>query len=291
MSPSRFAVNVSLVVLAFCTVSDSAFAGISASKARKQLKAARTAAIAQIKSGAEVAMEELFLAARQLEIDAQQGQYDVTKLQQFAVAYSDAQVEIRAAIETTDFYDRVGSILADFADGADLNGDFPKGFESGDGGVLDDFDSEVHAMIDGLFAKLTKRLKKTARLLEDEGIFFTFRVRRPGKVIAGTANPDSGGIQPNPYPILEVDGVFASSLAAADDDGIVIVAGFGHPYNSLSVVMGPGSIGGSVDEQVGSGRFIGDPIMGVPEGNYFATVYDNSPMNTTQPSAITFNVQ
>ncbi len=280
--------------LSLLVFADTASAGISAAKANKRMKAARKARVNQVKNGAEVAMEELSLAVRQLEIDVEQGQYSTIKLQAFVQAYSDAQSTIQELVRAagTDFLQDAATILVEFTDNIDHDADLPRNLRSTSGGTLDTLPGDLLAALDPLYAKLRKRLAKTAKIMADAGIGFAFRVGRPMSPLTGTVDSDIGPLTEGIADLLGVDGVFATSQLGSDDDGVAILSGMDSISDTLHVAMPP-AINVDVEEMTAFGirRWVSDPITGLAEGNHLAQVYDAAATSHARAATITFLVK
>lgn len=169
-----------------------------------------------------------------------------------------------------------GDALEGLANGGDLAGIYPKGFDPGDGGLIDVFRANVHKLQDKLIAAVQKRLAKTRKLAEKQlGLGLTVSLARPGAVRDLTFSETGGFFISEESPIT-VDLLLGVSELDALVDGVVYLGGTANP--NLGVVdllltgpheyTGSGGVPTSVQERWGA--TFDDFGAGVLEGVYIA---------------------
>ncbi len=268
---------VALLFVAALFASSAASAGISAKKANQRVRAASKASLKLLKNSAKAALDALTPAILAFEAAAKTHTLGASELSDLAQAFSDAQVDVRTALTGDNFYVGASNILGDYADGADLHGNYPTEFRFGRASTVADYARAANDTLDALYSKLEKRLRKTQKLLEEEGIYFTFLVSRPGDLLLACPNPQSSSHETGEATLL-VDGVFAISEKDAVDDGTFVVTGVDTTIADVEVSVSAGSMGGgsiAATESLASDRFIIPPTGPVAEGNYLGDARDD----------------
>lgn len=175
----------------------------------------------------------------QVEQAAKQGNFDVSDFVPLAQAAGDFQQGV-----ATDASAATGQVLGSAAGGlADLQGEalldevYPKGFGRGDGGSVDQVYSGLEKRLAKAYAKLGKRLRKTAKILEQEAHHsLTFVLRNPYQPWEARIAPST--VIATGDSALTIDLAFALSNQAVASDGFLFVHGSADDdYGAPSIVF------------------------------------------------------
>ncbi len=226
---------VLVVLLALLPLATPAPAGT----ASKKLKAAATAAIKDYKATSKDVFELIDLQLQLLEKDVAVFGWTAGAQDDLFEAFDDFQDGMWLA--TLAAQGALGlaaqEALADFAGGGALDGDFPAGFQPGDGGPFDDFRAARSKADAKQYAKVAQRLSKTAKVLEQEGdILLTFVLLPIEPALALQADEAASAVI---APDMGLDTLVGVGTAAAPG-GTLFAAGLGY-LDPLTVNFeGPG---------------------------------------------------
>lgn len=112
--------------------------------------------------------------------------------------------------------------LAANAGGTPLDGIYPEGLVSGDGGAVDDFRQSVDKQVAKIVSSLNKRLDKAEKSAESDGFGLLAWSGVPGGLNASAASEDLAG---GSFPPFSIDIVVSFSDLATGGDGVLWVGG------------------------------------------------------------------
>ena len=238
-------------------------------------------AVAQFKAGAKQHLKLLKASAKlaraQFQLDLQETEQDYAgggltwqaALGDVFNLLAALQVDLRSqSIDTIfDALDGPGAAaLAELGVGGDA---FPPDFYFGKGGVLDDFVADVHGVLDKELAAVSKRLQKTAKLLDkQEDVLALFRVVRPDFNDHWALN--EGGAVIFAGDELSLHTFVSGSVRGTAGDGLLCVAGQG--WAGAVVLSFAGGSEFNLDAEVGAGSQWKSISPDMVEGNYAVAV-------------------
>jgi hypothetical protein len=194
------------------------------------------------------------------------------------------QKDVRTAIEVAAV--RAGEALqpalAGLAAGEDLSVGYPAPFVNGSGSSVDKYEADIHKAVGKTYASLNKRLAKTAKLAEKQGVGFTWRLVPPVEFFAYEANP-AGGSQDASTP-LRIDATFGAGELDQDGDDILVVSGISNAdagdvsLDLFGTDLIDNTFGVAIDEETGRWSVA---IAAAPEGNYTLVINQGAGASVT----------
>jgi hypothetical protein len=270
------------LVLAALAAASPAGAQVTGKQALKQFTGAAKGVLSGLKAG--LASERALLEVDLDALDAQLALGSLTSVQAAAslhLSLSDAQVALRplASNAFLGLYSAAGDALTALAGGVPLAGLYPRGFYAGDGGAMDLQVPRVLNEWDRFYASVNKRLAKTRKVAEKQGIGLSVVFTRPFDDIGGRW-ADGQVVASTTTRPLSIDTVVAASVLANTPDGFIAVGGVGD--NAVGSVLVELSRFGAIEASElvapagASDRWSTDTLAGfdngpVVEGSYFFT--------------------
>jgi hypothetical protein len=197
---------------------------ISPAQAASALKSAASAALKQLKADLQVAKQTFLSDVAAYEAGVQEG-LDIatqtgelfTKCAVFQLAVQDAANDSLLTIVGV-----AKNKLSELANGAMLDGTYPKDFYFGSGGTLDKARRDVKTHLDKLYKSLAGRLHKTAGVLQKFGVTLTLELGPPRYIDDYSI---SEGSIAAPLDRFGFDIVLAVNHSAVAEDGRVWIGG------------------------------------------------------------------
>lgn len=209
--------------------------------ASKKLATASKAALKEYKATSKTAYELLDLQLQIVEKDVQVSGWSSEQRDALFDAVGEFQDGLWLATQAA----RVALVqkasdLLEGLPGEALDGQYPDGFFPGDRGPFDDLRDGRAAADARLYAKVARRLTKTARLLEQEaGILLGFQLLPVEPAPAFQAD-ENGTFNENPD--VGLDTLVSVGAADAPGGGAIFAAGFGFESGQVTVsYLEPGS--------------------------------------------------
>ncbi len=264
-----------LSVALVTSLAGTAAAQLTEAQAQKQFKAALAESKADLKAALADAKATFFVELGDFEELVKQGGYTVAEAENLFTDVQELMGSIGQAVRSVgnDIGLSATDALAGLADGGDLAGVFPDDFYPGDGGAIDKLRADAHKAQDKTIAAVSKRLKKTRKLVEQHaGVGLTVSLAAPASVRDLTWD-EEGGFFFSDESALTCDTLIAVSDLAVATDGVLHLGGTANPnLDAVTVeLLGPLTdtfSGGVPTPSAERWGVVFDNVTGVPEGVY-----------------------